>query len=46
MSERKNPEKSNDYKTLFTECVKLLVATIELLIVVVGLFLLFKGGFK
>lgn len=46
MSEHKTPEKTDDYKTLFIECVKLLVRVIELLIVIVGLFLLFKGGFK
>lgn len=46
MSKRKAPKKTDDYKTLFIECVKLLAAVIELFVVVVGLFLLFKGGFK
>ena len=46
MSKHKSSKERNDYKTLFIECVKLLARVIELLIVVIGLFLLIKGGFK
>ena len=46
MSERRPSKEHNDYKTLFIECVKLLARIVELLIVVIGLFLLIKGGFK
>ena len=45
MSRRKNTKNNNSSKTLFVECVKLLARIVELLIVVVGLFLLVKGGF-
>lgn len=45
MSRSKKAGKSNDWRTLLFECGKLLVRIFELLIVVVGLFLLVKGGF-
>ncbi len=45
MSNRKAQKQVNDRKALFVECVKLLARVIELLLVVIGLFLLFKGGF-
>ena len=44
MFRQKKAEKRNDYGTLFLECGKLLLRIIELLVVVVGLFLLVKGG--